>query len=99
MSRDLKHALRSTRDMDEYLEVRSTQEIIDDINQMSAEETLRDRFAATALPEFIRAIFAVVSSGNVTCDNDDTAMSVAAEKAYAMADAMLGMRSPVGGAK
>jgi hypothetical protein len=82
MSNDLKNALRSTRDMDEYLEVRNTREIIDDIKASANQETLRDQLAAQAL-------IAVASRWQGTIgDIDDDALL-----AYEIADAMLRARA------
>ena len=44
MTSDLKNALRSTRDMDEYLEVRSTREIIEDIIMATASQATLSSF-------------------------------------------------------
>lgn len=95
MNRDLKNATRSTRDMDEYLEVRSTQEIIDDIKASAGQETLRDQFAAHAvaggfaretLPEYdLKALFGPDRAGI-------RREEIIAADAYRIADAMLARR-------
>ena len=91
MKRDLTNSLRSTRDMDEYLEVHSSQEIIDDIKAAAGQETLRDQFAAaavagnlarTTVPEYdLRAMF-----GQRTAIRRE---EIIAADAYRIADAML----------
>lgn len=47
--KELQNALRSIRDMDEYLETHSAQMIIDDIKAVSATDILRDQFAMAAV--------------------------------------------------
>jgi hypothetical protein len=87
MTSDLKNALRSKRDMDEYLEVRSTQEIIDDIKEVAGQEALRDQLAAQAL-------IAVASRWQGTVgDIDADAQDRSACIAYQIADAMLRARA------
>jgi hypothetical protein len=51
--------------------------------------SLRDYFAANAMPEFISAIYAAVEAGALTLEDDNEVINAAATKAYAMADAML----------
>lgn len=94
MNRDLKNATRSTRDMDEYLEVRSSQEIIDDIKAAAGQETLRDQFATQALAGLCAnpggPFQANAQSGwtIVNCTPADVA-----RQCYDLADAMLAERA------
>lgn len=90
MSKDLKNALRTTRDMDEYLEVRSSQEIIDDIKSIAMQETLRDQFAAQALIGI--GTWIPVPSSMLT---STAAMRARADWSYQQADAMLDSRADV----
>lgn len=79
---DLKEAMRNTRDMDCYLEVRSTEEIIQDLSELLAGAadmaTLRDHFAGIALINFAGKI---------------GSYSTIAIASYEMADAMLAERA------
>jgi hypothetical protein len=96
MSKLLKDALRSARDMDEYLEVHSAQEIIDHVKELDSAESLRDQFAMqavagglarTTLPEYdLRAMFG--DRCGITREE------ILAADAYRIADAMLKARKP-----
>jgi len=87
VNKDLKNACRSTRDMDEYLEVRSSQEIIDDIKESANQETLRDQFAMHALGSI------PLRSWDHIADGDAAIIAAWAKCAYAVADAMLAKRA------
>lgn len=99
MNKDLKNALRSTRDMDEYLEIRSSQEIIDDVKSLAGQETLRDQFAAQALASgmvktsMTEYELVALFGRNRTGITREEMMAV---DAYRIADAMLRARAVVG---
>ncbi len=84
---DISAALRSARDMDEYLELRTSLQIIQDIKDELArgpERTLRDWFAGQAL------------AGLATLSRTSTRESMPEDLsilAYGIADAMLAERS------
>lgn len=88
---DLKLALTDKREMDCYLEVRSTQEIIDDIKAFAPIEAnaLRDQFAGMALPAVLEQIYLMLRESNSETSN---VPHVAAVFSYEVADAMLKAR-------
>ena len=90
MNRDLKNATRSTRDMEEYLEVRSSQEIIDDIKGAAGQETLRDQFAMAALQGHLAYSHYNESWGDY--HNNGTHDGLAG-RCYELTDAMLRARA------
>jgi hypothetical protein len=90
MKVDLTNALRSTRNMDEYLEVRSTQEIIDDIKSCAGHETLRDQFATAALQGHLAYSHYNESWGDYHNNGSHDGL---AGRCYELADAMLKART------
>lgn len=92
-AKDLKNALRSTRDIEEYLEVVSAQEIMDDIKALEGQETLRDQFAIAALQGHLAYSHYNESWGDY--HNNGTHDGLAG-RCYELADAMLRARSAVG---
>lgn len=89
---DIKQALANTRDMDCYLEVTSTGEIIQDIlSFIPREAELRDHFAAMAL----QSVITVTSAGQhhpVKPGDELNLRQAMARDAYELADAMLAAR-------
>jgi len=87
---DIKQALTSTSNMDCYLEVTSSKEVIEDILSFIPKEAeLRDHFAAMALQPVLAKTYRMLTDENSYVDS---VPSLAAAFSYEVADAMLKVR-------